>query len=67
MGTYISSIVVEKCHYCEVCPPQENCPSGAFHRLDPDYPPVIEKEICMGCGTCVESCLHGAVTLVKRA
>ncbi|RLI27289.1 MAG: ferredoxin [Candidatus Hecatellales archaeon] len=65
-GTYVSSILVEKCKQCEVCPPIKECPSGAFQRIDPDYPPFIDQEACMGCGVCVEVCPYRAVILVKK-
>ncbi|RLI13221.1 MAG: hypothetical protein DRO43_06230 [Candidatus Hecatellales archaeon] len=62
-----SYILTEKCKRCEVCPPIQACPSKAFYRFDPDYPPVVDLEMCLGCGTCVETCPHKAVILKKPA
>ena len=42
------------CQHCQVCRPQERCPSRAINDQ-------IDLLKCDGCGICVEFCEHGAI------
>jgi dihydromethanopterin reductase (acceptor) len=42
------------CQHCQVCRPQERCPSYAINDQ-------IDLLKCDGCGICVELCEHGAI------
>ncbi len=55
----------EKCGYAciNVCPPQR---SGieVFEKNDEGYP-IIDEELCIGCGICVKVCPYHAITIVN--
>ena len=42
------------CQHCQVCRPQERCPSRAINDQ-------IDLLKCDGCGICIELCEHGAI------
>ena len=42
------------CQHCQVCKPQERCPSGAINDQ-------IDLIKCDGCGICIDLCEHGAI------
>lgn len=49
------------CYQCVKPPCQDVCPVGAIRRADDLV--VVDESICIGCGTCVEACPFGAMTL----
>ena len=59
----IAYINPEKCLRCKDCPPLKVCPSKAISRLDPDEPPYVDVEYCLGCGECVKSCPASAISI----
>ncbi|RLI05683.1 4Fe-4S ferredoxin [Candidatus Bathyarchaeota archaeon] len=52
-----------KCLRCFKCPPIEVCPSKAISRLDPDEPPFVDVEYCLGCGECAKKCPAAAISV----
>ena len=50
------------CRQCETCPPTSTCPTGALSRAA-DGTVAVDAEACIGCGSCVETCVYGAVKL----
>ena len=49
------------CHQCVKAPCQEACPRGAIKREDGVV--LVDENLCIGCGACVEACPFGAITL----
>lgn len=53
---------VSTCRQCADAPCMASCPAGAIHRSsDATKRIIIDKELCIGCGTCVKSCPFGAM------
>jgi len=50
-----------QCHQCEDSPCASVCPTGALHRPEPDQPVFFNKELCIGCSSCVLACPFGAI------
>jgi Fe-S-cluster-containing hydrogenase component 2 len=42
----------------------EACENKAIIRLDPDSPPYVKVEDCLGCGACMDKCPVKAVEIV---
>jgi Fe-S-cluster-containing hydrogenase component 2 len=53
------------CHQCNECPPVESCPVGAITKK-PDGWTWVNWQICIGCGTCINSCKYNAVKLAEE-
>ncbi len=49
------------CLQCQVCPPSEICPNGAFERNETTGVVKILRESCDGCGLCVSECPFSSV------
>lgn len=49
------------CYQCAKAPCQEICPQAAIHREDGVL--LVDEDLCIGCGACVEACPFGAITL----
>jgi Fe-S-cluster-containing dehydrogenase component/CRP-like cAMP-binding protein len=58
-------MVANACMHCQdpVC--LIGCPTGAIHRRPQDGRVVIDDLICIGCGTCAESCPYDNIRLVE--
>ena len=44
------------CHNCLNAPCVKNCPTGAMNRDNEFGVVVVNKDVCVGCGTCAKSC-----------
>jgi len=51
--------VRDRCHLCGAC--AALCPQGV-HRVD-GAGHVIQREVCLACGRCVEGCAHSALAI----
>lgn len=49
------------CHQCKDLPCAAACPVDAIGRNEKTNAVVIDEEVCMGCGRCVEACWAGAM------
>jgi len=52
-----------RCMQCEDAPCITVCPTGALHRIAPDDPVLIDKNLCIGCKSCMLACPIGAISL----
>lgn len=51
------------CNHCETPPCTEVCPVGATTKTD-EGPVIVDYDMCIGCGACVEACPYGERHLV---
>ena len=52
-----------RCMQCEDAPCITVCPTGALYRRSPDDPVLIDKNLCIGCKSCMLACPIGAISL----
>jgi carbon-monoxide dehydrogenase iron sulfur subunit len=52
-----------RCMQCEDAPCMTVCPTGALYRRSPDEPVLIDKNLCIGCKSCMLACPIGAISL----
>lgn len=52
-----------RCMQCKDAPCVTVCPTGALYRKSPDEPVLIDKNLCIGCKSCVLACPIGAISL----
>ena len=52
-----------RCMQCEDAPCVTVCPTGALYRKSPDEPVLINKDLCIGCKSCMIACPIGAISL----
>ena len=45
-----------QCQHCENPACVANCPTGAMAKREDNGAVVVDQEVCIGCGTCVNSC-----------
>ncbi len=57
----VSSTCDNKSSYCSNC--ENSCSNGALVWLE-GKTPVIDKENCIGCGSCISSCYISAISMV---
>lgn len=50
-----------QCHHCEDAPCASACPTKALYRPSPEHPVFFNKELCIGCSSCVLVCPFGAI------
>jgi len=50
-----------QCHQCEDAPCASVCPTKALSRQAEDQPVLFNKELCIGCSSCVLVCPFGAI------
>lgn len=55
--------VIVLCRHCKPAPCIEACPQDAITRADADSPVVLDEELCVGCGACVEVCPFGGIEM----
>lgn len=52
------------CNHCENPACVANCPTGAMYKT-PEGPVLHDDEMCIGCGTCVNSCPYQVPKLIE--
>jgi carbon-monoxide dehydrogenase iron sulfur subunit len=52
-----------RCMQCEDAPCITVCPTGALHRSSLDEPVLIDKNLCIGCKSCMLACPIGVISL----
>ena len=57
---YVAQVDETLCEACSSC--EDVC---LFEAIQVDESAVVNWEICMGCGVCVEQCVNGAISLVR--
>jgi len=70
-STFIAELDEKQCNGCANC--AKACPVNVIEMKTEDNPevrrkktPVINKDICLGCGVCSLNCKTGAIKLIKR-
>lgn len=58
-----AAIDIRNCTTCQECSAAKVCPLNAIVRIDPEYPPIVEIDICNGCGDCIKMCPANAITI----
>ena len=53
---------VERCRHCENPPCREACAVEAIYKR-PDTIVVLDGDLCVGCGACVEACPYGSIEM----
>lgn len=59
-GVIVAGNIPDRCIQCQVC--EESCPVYAITMGDQE--PVIDKNLCEGCGLCVANCPSDALELL---
>lgn len=52
-----------RCMQCENAPCMTVCPTDALYRKTPEDPVLINKDLCIGCKSCILACPIGAISL----
>lgn len=55
------------CQHCEDSPCAAACPAGALRREKDGGPVVVDQGRCIGCGTCVNVCPVGGISIEGAA
>lgn len=59
-GERAELFVPSTCQQCETPTCAEACPTAACHRAQETHTVVIDRDVCMGCKTCIVACPFGA-------
>lgn len=49
----------ELCNHCDAPACVAACPTGAMAKRDEDGVVLVDREVCIGCGSCAEACPYG--------
>lgn len=55
------------CNHCANPACAEKCPTGAMAKREDNGAVVVDTEVCIGCGTCVEACPYGVPQIDEEA
>ncbi len=50
-----------QCHHCDDAPCAAACPTHALYRLGPEAPVFFNRDLCIGCSSCVLVCPFGVM------
>jgi Fe-S-cluster-containing hydrogenase component 2 len=54
------------CQQCEEALCMETCPTGALTRAEESGRVSVDKDLCSGCGECMEACPAGCIFMDNR-
>ena len=54
------------CNHCAEPACVANCPTGAMAKREDNGAVVVDQDVCIGCGTCVNSCPYGAPQFIEE-
>lgn len=57
----------ELCNHCAEPACVAVCPTGAMHKREEDGVVLVDRDVCIGCGTCVEGCPYGVPQVEEEA
>ena len=55
------------CNHCESPACVANCPTGAMAKREDNGAVVVDQDVCIGCGTCVNSCPYEVPQIDEEA
>ena len=55
-----------RCHQCQPCEVEQQCPMRAVFREDPQDGPWVDFYRCSGCLTCKMTCPNGAIEAIAH-
>ena len=56
-----------QCQHCENPACVANCPTGAMAKREDNGAVVVDQDVCIGCGTCVNSCPYEVPQIDEEA
>jgi len=69
-GVYKSNVygywISLSCNHCAKPACVEKCPAGALYKREEDGIVLVDKEKCIGCGTCTHVCPYEAPVLIDK-
>ncbi|MDE8703041.1 dimethylsulfoxide reductase subunit B [Adlercreutzia equolifaciens] len=61
-GVFVYAVSLS-CNHCANPACVANCPTGAMTKREEDGIVYVDESVCIGCGTCAQSCPYGAPRL----
>ena len=55
------------CNHCDEPACVANCPTGAMAKREDNGAVVVDQDVCIGCGTCVNSCPYEVPQIDEEA